>query len=287
MSKRGVVGVLEVLNKRGGEPFSEADRQLLESVAAQASVAIENSRLYERSREGAERLRTALERERRLSIEKDKLKAYIPKNVVDEISKNREQSLALGGRIVRATILFSDMEGFTRLSENVDPAEIVDFLNEFMTEMTAIVDARNGIVDKYLGDGIMAVFVDAENEEYSLNAVRAAIEMQARLTELRSIWLEKRPKFAELAIRIGINTGRVIAGNIGSSTRMDYTVVGDNVNVASRIEGVCKPGEIYISLSTYEDVRHSIRAREIEPISVKNRERPVQIYVVSTESDAA
>lgn len=287
MSKREVVGVLEVLNKRGGEPFSDGDRQLLESMAAQASVAIENSRLYERSREGAERLRVALERERHLSIEKDKLKAYIPKNVVDEISRNREQSLALGGRIVRATILFIDMEGFTRLSENLDPQEIVEFLNEFMTEMTAIVDARNGIVDKYLGDGIMAVFVDAGDEEYSLNAVRAAIEMQARLTELRSRWRKERPKFAELAIRVGINTGRVVAGNIGSATRMDYTVVGDNVNVASRIEGACKPGEIYISLSTYEDVRHSIEAREIEPLAVKNRERPVQVYVVSTESDAA
>jgi adenylate cyclase len=286
-SKREVVGVLEVLNKRGGEPFSDGDRQLLESMAAQAGVAIENSRLYERSREGAERLRVALERERHLSIEKDKLTAYIPKNVVDEISRNREESLALGGRMVRATILFSDMVGFTRLSENADPQEIVDFLNEYMTEMTAIVDARNGIVDKYLGDGIMAVFVDAGNEEHSLNAVRAAIEMQARLTELRRRWLEERPKFAELGIRIGINTGRVVAGNIGSATRMDYTVVGDNVNVASRIEGACKPGGIYISLSTYEDVRHSIEAREIEPISVKNRERPVQVYIVTTESDAA
>lgn len=275
-----VLGVVEVINKQGGGEFTESDRRLLEAMAAQASVALVNSRLYESQQEMTEDLRAALESERNLTIERDKLGAYLPKQVANEISRNREQRLALGGKMVRATILFADIRAFTKVSEDLDPQKIVGFLNEYMTEMCGIIEKHSGIIDKFIGDGIMAVFLAAESEEHALHAVRAGIEMQQRLAGLRDEWRERRPEFADIEMRIGTNTGRVVAGNIGSETRMDYTVVGDNVNVAARIEGVCTAGEVFISQSTYEDVRHSIDADAMPPVEMKNRVQPVQVYTV-------
>jgi class 3 adenylate cyclase/ABC-type sugar transport system permease subunit len=228
----------------------------------------------------AKELKISLENERRLSIEKEKMGAYISKQVVDEISRNREQTLALGGKTVYATILFADIKGFTKLSEIIDPHEVVQFLNIYMTAMTDIIENHHGIVDKFIGDGIMAVFTDSEGNNHALQAVQAGIDMQKKLLELRRQWNHSKSLFSELNIRIGINTGHVVAGNIGSKTRMDYTVIGDNVNLASRIEGVCHPGQVLISANTYQEVKHQITAKPMPPITVKNRVQPVYTYAI-------
>jgi|GEM_PF-392807 len=279
--KEEVTGVVQVINKIGQESFDEHDLNLFLSFASQASVALENAQLYEQTKAMAEDLRKALENERRLAIEKEKMGAYIPKHVVDEISRNREQKLALGGKTVRATILFSDIKGFTRLAETMEPQKVVSFLNVYMTAMANIIEEEGGIIDKFIGDGIMAVFTPLDEEDnHALRAVRSGIRMQQKLRELQKDWAVNRPELMGLQIRVGINTGEVVAGNIGSETRMDYTVIGDNVNLASRIESACRPGEVFISESTYQNVKEFIVGTKMDPLSVKNRVKPVQTYSI-------
>ncbi len=279
--KDDVTGVVQVINKVGQASFDEHDLNLFLSFASQASVALENARLYERTRTMAEDLRQALEKERWLAIEKQKMGAYLPKHVVDEISRSREQKLALGGKTVHATVLFADIQGFTRLAETMEPQHVVSFLNVYMTAMTGLIEAEGGILDKFIGDGIMAIFTPASTgKNHALRAVRAGVRMQQKLGDLRKQWADSRPELADLQVRVGLNTGEVVAGNIGSETRMDYTVVGDNVNVASRIESVCRAGEVWISESTYRQVQKDVVATKMPPLAVKNRAQPVCIYLV-------
>ena len=276
LSKARVLGVVQVVNKASAASFDEADRELLESFAAQAAVSLENARLFADTVRMAEDLRVALENERNLAIEKEKMGAYIPKQLVDEISRNREEKLALGGRTVVATMLFSDIKGFTALSETLDPQEIVGFLNVYMTAMTDIIESEGGIVDKFMGDGIMAVFTDQCPLGQELCAVRAGVRMQRTLAVMRA----QDATVSHLQMRVGINTGTVVAGNIGSQTRMDYTVIGDNVNVASRIEGAAPPDGVLVSERTWEGVADQFEAAQQPPIQVKNRREPVRTWLV-------
>jgi len=284
--KGEIAGVVQVINKVSAQAFDERDLRLFQSFASMASIALENARLFERTQRMADDLREALEAERRLAIEKEKMGAYVPKAAVDEIVRNREQKLALGGKLARATILFSDVEGFTRLAERMAPQAVVSFLNEYMTAMTRVVEDGGGIVDKFIGDGIMAVFLPGDVEDnHALRAVRAGVRMQQRLGELRASWSASRPELMGVQARIGINTGEVVSGNIGSQTRMDYTVVGDNVNLAARIEVNARVGEVHVSESTYQAVEDHVAATRLEPIIVKNRVQPVQIYSVIAPDD--
>jgi class 3 adenylate cyclase/DNA-binding response OmpR family regulator len=285
--KDEVTGVVQVINKVGEAAFDQHDLDLFLSFASQASVALDNARLYERTKAMAEDLRQALEQERRLTIEKEKMGAYIPKQLVDEISRNREQKLALGGKTVNLTILFSDIQGFTRLSETMASQQVISFLNTYMTAMTGVIEEEGGVIDKFIGDGIMAVFTPtSEDDNHALRAVRAGIRMQKRLYSLRKEWAASRPELAGMQIRVGVNTGEVVSGNIGSETRMDYTVVGDNVNVASRLESVSRAGEVCISESTYRDVEGHIAATKLEPVYVKNRVQPVHVYSIQVSPDS-
>lgn len=277
--KDKVAGVVQVINKISQVSFDAHDLNLFLAFASQASVALENARLYAYTKAMAEDLREALEQERRLTIEKQKMGAYIPQHVVDEISRHREQKLALGGKTARLTILFADIQGFTRLAETMEPQQVVSFLNVYMTAMTAIIEAEGGIIDKFIGDGIMAIFTPASaDDNHALRAVRSGLRMQQQVSELQQGWQGSRPELAGLRVRIGINTGEVVAGNIGSETRMDYTVVGDNVNVASRLESSCRAGEVCISESTYQEVQADVAATKLESLFVKNRVQPVRIY---------
>jgi len=284
-TKDEIVGVVQVINKRGDAEFDQDDLRLFQSFAGMASVSLENARLFQETKQMADDLRVALEAERRLAIEKEKMGAYIPKQVVDDISRNREQKLALGGKVVRGTIMFSDIRGFTRLSENLEPQAVVSFLNEYMTAMTTIIEDEGGIVDKFIGDGIMAVFLPVDaGDNHALRAARSGIRMQQCIVELERGWRSSRPELAGIQCRVGINTGEVVSGNIGSETRMDYTVIGDNVNVTSRIESNGRGGEVHLSESTYLEVKDHITAVRLEPIHVKNRVQPVQVYAIQVTS---
>jgi len=280
-TSEGIVGVVQVINKVGGAAFDQHDLEVFESFASMASISLQNAKLFDRIKTMADDLRDALEKERWLSIEKEKMGAYIPKHVVDEISRNREEKLALGGKTVIATVLFSDIQGFTRLAETREPQRVVSFLNEYMTAMTRVIEDEGGIIDKFIGDGIMALFLPRdEDDNHALRAVRSGVGMQRRLAELKASWAATRPEVADLQVRIGINSGEVVAGNIGSETRMDYTVVGDNVNLASRVESNGRGSEVHISESVYDAVKGDVGTKSLGAITVKNRVQPVQIYSV-------
>jgi adenylate cyclase len=189
--------------------------------------------------------------------------------------------VALGGESLTVTILFTDIRSFTSISEKMDPQALVALLNEYFAEMVGIVMQEDGVVDKYIGDAIMAVFgAPVPKADDPIHAVRAAVRMRGALRELNVRLLERG--LPELRTGIGLHTGEVVAGNIGSEKRMEYTVIGDAVNLASRLESSTKElgVDVLISEDTYELTKHVVDARPVREITVKGRERPVMAYEV-------
>jgi adenylate cyclase len=223
------------------------------------------------------------EKEKRMV--KDMFQHYVSPKLVDELIKNPAM-LKLGGEKRIITVFFSDIEGFTGISEQMSPEDLVALLNEYLTAMTDIILKYDGMVDKYEGDAIMAVWgVPIYFGDHAKKACFAALEMQKKLVELRAKWLlEGKPA---LHVRMGINTGEMIAGNMGSRDRMDYTVTGDSVNVASRLEGANKIYRTYmmISESTLEEAKDYVTVRELDSIRVQGRLKPTKVYELLSTKD--
>jgi len=181
------------------------------------------------------------------------------------------------------TVLFSDISGFTTWSSRQAPEDIRRMLNEYFEEMAGILFSFEGTIDKYIGDGMLAFFGDpVEQRDHAERAVRSAIAMQRRVAELRSRW-EPSGGMA-IAIRIGINTGEVVAGNMGSARRLDYTVIGSNVNLASRLESGARPGQILVSKATREALSLSIPVQPAGTISAKGFSEPIEVFTVDVAS---
>ena len=212
---------------------------------------------------------------------------YLPPAVVQELI-HRPELLALGGEERVATVLFSDVKGFSRVAEGLAPAQLVALLNEYLTAMTDVVVEAGGVIDKYLGDALMAEFgVPVPVADHAERGCRAALRMRDELRRLRADW-ELRGMPA-LHARIGINTGRVLVGNLGSYRMMDYTCMGDQVNLASRMEGANKEygTEILVSEFTWREVEAHFVAREIDRVRVPGRHEPVGVYeLISVRGDA-
>ncbi|MBV9108859.1 MAG: adenylate/guanylate cyclase domain-containing protein [Gemmatimonadetes bacterium] len=210
---------------------------------------------------------------------------YVPPAVVGELI-HRPELLALGGEERVATILFSDVRGFSRVAEGLAPRDLVALLNEYLTAMTDVVVAHGGIVDKYLGDALMAEFgVPVPVDDHAARACRAALRMRDALRTLREGWA--RRGMPELHARIGINTGQVLVGNLGSFRMMDYTCMGDHVNLASRMEGANKEygTEILVTEFTWRAIAGQFIGREIDRVRVLGRGEPVGIYEVIAWKD--
>ncbi len=209
---------------------------------------------------------------------KSAFSTYLAPSVVKQIIDSPEK-LVLGGEQRVITAFFSDVQGFTSISESLTPHELVELLNEFLTEMTDIILNNEGTVDKFEGDAIVAFF-GAPNylDNQAEVACKSCIEMQKRLAELRTKWKESNKP--ELKVRIGLCTGPAVVGNMGSKNRMDYTMMGDTVNIAARLEGVNKIYGIYtlISETTYESGGKGFLTREIDSIKVVGKKEPVSIY---------
>jgi adenylate cyclase len=203
---------------------------------------------------------------------------YVSPDIVDQLIEDPAK-LRLGGEKRELSVLFSDIRGFTSISERLAPEEILSLLNHYLSAMTAVVLRNGGMLDKYVGDAIMAVFgAPLELENHALLACKTALEMMEELRSLQQGWENESKPI--LDIGIGINTGEMVMGNVGSPKRMDYTVIGDNVNLASRLEGVNKElgTHIIISGSTYERVKRDVTVRGLGEIKVKGKETQVPIY---------
>jgi adenylate cyclase len=185
----------------------------------------------------------------------------------------------LGGQASVATVLFSDIRSFTTLTEELGAQGTVTLLNEYFSIMVECIQAEGGMLDKFIGDAIMALWgAPIAHEDDPDRAMLAAMDMQRALKDLNAKWQnDGRP---EVAIGIGINHGEVFAGNIGSHRRLEYTVIGDSVNVASRLCGRADRGEILISQRFYDQLKERPTVETMEPLSVKNRNQAVPVYRV-------
>ncbi len=259
-----MLGML-VLDRGVVDPFSEDDLELVTVVAYQAALAIERARLVERART--------------MDAQRRKLLRHFSPDVANLILSQTEldqDPLAVTVR-EEATMLFSDVRGFTGITERLPPLELAQLLREYFSEMTKAIFEERGTLDKFMGDGLMAIFgVPVPQPDDALRAVRCATRMLDRLQSLNG----RLPEHRRLAIRIGINTGRVVAGNFGTTERLEYTVLGDAVNVAARLESIAEPGTIYVGTNTYERTRGHFAFRTIGARTVKGRTEPIMVYAL-------
>src|ERR1700682_1990964 len=244
--------------------FKPDDLELISAVAAQTAIAVENARAHER-----------LARE---EVARANYSRFLPEYVVKQMLENPE-SFKLGGVNQTITVLFADIRGFTRISEHAPPEKIVALLNKYFSAMTDIIFAHGGTLDKYLGDGLMALFgaptVTAKDAQ---NAINAAVAMQRRMLSINDELHEEG--LPEIGIGIGLHTGEVTVGYIGSERRSEYTAIGDAVNTSSRLESNAKGGEILVSEVTARAAKARYQLTARDPISVKNREQPVPLFEV-------
>lgn len=225
----------------------------------------------------AESLFHAVRGELRAREIKNAFQSYVPPAVVDELIRDPDK-LRLGGERKPVSVLFSDIKSFTAIAEKLAPEELAHSLNRYLTPMTEIVFRRSGTLDKYIGDSLMAFFgAPLPLADHAMQATLAAMEMVQASRNLDSFGGKG---VADFEIGVGINTGDVSVGNMGSVMRFDYTVIGDNVNVAQRLEQLTRDygNSILISESTFLAVRDRILCREIDTAAVKGRLRPVRIY---------
>jgi len=264
VTESGVHGALYADRLDPFSAFKPDDLELISAVAAQAAIAVENVRAHER---------LAKEEVARVNYSR-----FLPEYVVKQILENPE-SFKLGGVLQTITVLFADIRGFTRISEHAPPEKIVQLLNRYFSAMTDIIFAHGGTLDKYLGDGLMALFgAPTVTPKDAANAIAAAVAMQRRMLSINDELREEG--FPEVGIGIGLHTGEVTVGYIGSERRSEYTAIGDAVNTASRLESNAKAGEILVSEVTAKAAHSRYQLAAREPIHVKNREQPVPLFEV-------
>jgi adenylate cyclase len=216
--------------------------------------------------------------EREKKKTKQTFQSYLDQQVVEQVLSNPDM-LKLGGEKRPLTVLFSDIRGFTSFSEKMAPEEVVHFLNQYFERMQAIIFRHHGTLDKLIGDAVMCFWgAPLETKEHAVRGVVTALEMIQAVDELRGVLV--LPGGAKFDIGIGVNSGQMVFGNMGSSSRMSYTVMGDNVNLGSRLESLNKyyGTRIIISDSTYEEVKQMVYCRELDTIQVKGKSHAVTIY---------
>jgi adenylate cyclase len=252
--------------------FTYADLELVSAVAAQTAVAVESARAHER-----------LARE---EVARANYGRFLPEYVVQQILENPD-SFKLGGVNQTLTVLFADIRGFTRLSENAAPERVVQLLNNYFTAMSDIIFAHGGTLDKYIGDGLMALFgAPHATPEDACNAVSSAVAMQRQMQVINAQL--RADGLAEIAIGIGLHTGVATVGYIGSERRSEYTAIGDTVNLAARLEQNSVPGQILLSDATAQAAAAADCAmRPHPPLTVKNRVQPVPVFEVEWRQYAA
>lgn len=211
---------------------------------------------------------------------KDAMGKYISQDIMQNVVKNIDE-IKLGGKKANVTVLFADIRGFTSMSEKMEPDEISVILNEYFTEIEPIITKYNGVINKFIGDAVMAIFGEpVQDKDHPIKAVKCANAMLKKVEELQQKWLlEGKPK---IQIGVGINTGEAFVGNIGSEKRLEYTVIGDMVNLASRIESYNKvyKTQFLISQSTYNYVKGIADVIKISEVTIRGKAKKMDIYEV-------
>jgi adenylate cyclase len=244
--------------------FTSDDLELISAVAAQTAVAVETIKAHKR-----------LARE---EVARANYSRFMPEYVVKQLLE-KPDSFRLGGVNQKITVLFADIRGFTTLSEKENPEKIVGLLNKYFTAMSEILFAYGGTLDKYIGDGLMAIFgAPTASPEDAKNALKTAVEMQKRLVKLNEELAAEG--FSRVEIGIGLHTGIATIGYIGSEKRSEYTAIGDSVNIASRLEQNARGGQILISDATAAECENLATFIPQEPLTVKNRLQPVSLFEV-------
>jgi adenylate cyclase len=265
-NKDQVIGIIHVDSPMLTNCFTLNDLDLLTALANYAAVAVERARL------NAKILAEEKKRER--------LGRFLSPQVTSRIlATDESQGAALGvPEVKEVSILFADIVGFTTMSETMSPASVALLLNDYLSRMTDVIFKYEGTLDKYIGDAIMAVFgAPLDMPDHAARAIKSALEMQERLLEFNA----DRKEGPQLQIRIGINSGKAVAGEIGSVNKKEYTVLGDTVNTASRLESsVARPGMVVIGENTYEIVRDQFECRSLGKSALKGKTNEVATYEV-------
>ena len=227
----------------------------------------------------------ALEKSAELEILSAKLARYLSPQIYEQIFSGNQDADVTSQR-KKLTVFFSDIVGFTDITEHLESEELTSLINFYLNEMSTIALKYGGTIDKYIGDAILIFFGDPETKGYAedaTNCLKMAIEMQQKMQELTNVWGKNFGLKTVLSIRIGINTGFCTVGNFGSENRLDYTVIGSPVNLASRLESSAQPNKIIVSEETYLLVRDLFELEEVGEIKLKGISRPVKYFEVISE----
>jgi adenylate cyclase len=265
-----VFGIMLLDSQIATNAFTEKDLQLFQNVANQAAIAIQNSLFAKK-----------LEAE---AVTRERFQRLLSPAIAEQVLSGKVE-VKKGGELRETTVLFTDIRGFTSMSERSAAQDIVDMLNEYFELMVEIIFENEGTLDKFVGDEIMALFgAPVAHADDAFRAVRTALQMLRVLERFNEERMAKG--LPPIHIGIGINTGEVIAGYLGSSKALEYTVIGDAVNTGARLCSAAKAGEILISELTYEKVRNYVEVRELPPTHVKGKERALKIFCVLGEKGA-
>ncbi|KAI9005192.1 hypothetical protein BC832DRAFT_531398 [Gaertneriomyces semiglobifer] len=271
IAQNRVLGILHLDSRDRISTFSPKDVSLIKTICSQTAMAIQNSWLVQE-----------METKARLT---ENLSRFLPPHVVSKMTTKGEV-IRKGSRETIGTVLFADIRGFTQLSEKSSCSEVVSLLNDYFERLVGIVFNHNGIVDKYIGDALMAAFGTLEasdNDHPEYDAVRAALDFKLAIAAMNE--QRARQKLVPISIGVGLNTGPLLTGFIGCSQRLEYTCIGDTVNTSSRICSMADKDQVLISESTYEKIRGRIECRQVGFRQFKGKEQQVMVYEALTVLD--
>lgn len=264
ISKENLLGVLHIDSTQKSSQFNQDTLELLTGIAGQAAIAIENAKLIK-------------EIEREVET-RGHLQRYLSPELVEQVV-NKQITIDIGGKLKKATMLFTDLRGFTKMTENIGAEAVVQVLNDYFTRMVDIIFANGGTLDKFIGDAIMAIWgLPVGHPKDAVRTVKASLQMQKELFYFNIS--QKKMGRNTLKMGAGINVGDVVVGNMGSPKRMEYTVIGPPVNLASRVESLTAKNQVLVSDNTYNEIKHVARTVELDATHVKGIERAIQIYGV-------
>ncbi len=270
----GLVGGLGLANRLLGDGFSQDDLNLLKNIVDNSVIRLRSARLF----------LELLQQQREQYRIRGMFEQFLAPSVVDMLLDGK-MDMNIGGENRRVSVLMADLRGSTPLIQSVPPSLMVQFLNEFLSAMTDIIFRYEGTVDKFTGDGVMAVFgapvMHDDPPDDITRAVLSGVEMQRAFAALEEKWHGMDINFTQTGMGIGICTGHSFVGNVGSSKRFDHTVIGPTVNLAARLSGVTNKGEIFLDLDTYDAARAAIQAAEPRSVRVKGFSRPVDVYALT------